>query len=94
MRESDNDGRADLAEYVEQDAFASLNVVGEDSSESLIVDVFATQHLIDGVGIEHPHTITPIRRSNVEGEGGVVLEDISETLDHTLSISRLREGLG
>jgi len=73
---ANNDGRADLAENVEQDALAALDVVGKHRAKGFIVDVFAPQHLVNRIWVEHPHTITSIRCRDVEGEGGVVFEDV------------------
>lgn len=76
MGKADDDGRADLPKDIEKDALASFDVVAEDGSEGFIVDILTSQHLVNRIGVEHPHTITPIRCSDVQGEGRVVLEDI------------------
>ena len=76
MGKANNDGRADLAENVEQDALAALDVVGKHRAKGFIMDILTSQHLVYGVRVEHPHTITSIQSGDVEGEGGVVFEDV------------------
>jgi len=76
VRDSDNNSRPNFSKNIEQDAFASLDVVGEDCPESFIMDILTPKHIVHSVGVEHPHTITTVSGGDVQGERGMVFENI------------------